>query len=315
MAKRIWIDTDPGIDDAMTLLLTAASPEVELIGVSVVHGNIPLSSAVRNGLSMLELAGLGHVPLYAGAERPLLREPFFATYIHGNSGLGDAQLPEPQLRPMAGAAIDALIAAALERPGELTLIAIGPLTNVALALRKEPRLASALAEVIIMGGALRVPGNTTPLAEFNIYVDPHAAQIVCDSGVKLTVMPWDITKDVRISAADLAGPTARGGRIFRFLTDATAVSMAANVKRLNTASSAVNDPAALVLAFLPELAELVPINLQVETASELTIGATVADFRNMTGRPHNAQAAVAFDTPRFLALFFERMTALEQRLG
>jgi purine nucleosidase len=315
MAKRIWIDTDPGIDDALTLLLAAASPEIELIGVSVVHGNIPLASAVRNGLSVLELAGLGHVPLYTGAERPLLREPFFATHIHGNSGLGHAQLPEPQLRPMAGAAIDALIAAALERPGELTLVAIGPLTNVALALRKEPRLAAALAEVIIMGGALRVPGNTTPLAEFNIYVDPHAAQIVCDSGVKLTVMPWDITRDVRISAADLAGPAARGGKIFRFVSDATAHAMAANLQRINSESSAVNDPAALVLAFMPELAELTPLNLQVETASELTIGATVADFRNMTGRPHNATAATAFDTPRFLALFLQRLSALEQQLS
>src|SRR5512138_2097677 len=193
MTKRILIDTDPGIDDSLAILLALASPELSLEGLSIVHGNCSVEQATKNALSVLELANAGHIPVARGCELPLVQASLLAPETHGDTGLGYAKLPDPRLKPIGPRGIDFLIETILASPGEITLVAIGPLTNVALAIRQEPRLVKAIKELVIMGGALRHEGNTTALAEFNTYVDPHAAHIVYHAGIPTTLVPLDVT--------------------------------------------------------------------------------------------------------------------------
>jgi inosine-uridine nucleoside N-ribohydrolase len=190
MAKKIILDTDPGIDDACAILLALASPEISIEGLSIVHGNCSLEQATKNALSVLELADASHIPVVKGCKVPLVQPSLLAPETHGGTGLGYAKLPEPRTRPMVQHGIDFLIEKIMAAPGEITLLAIGPLTNVALAIRQEPRLVTAVKELIIMGGAIRYEGNTTALGEFNTYVDPHAAHIVyhaCPAGCDLSM--------------------------------------------------------------------------------------------------------------------------------
>ncbi len=312
--RRIMLDTDPGIDDALAILLALASPEIELAGLSVVHGNCTLAEAVANGLAVLELGGGQHIPLAVGCELPLLRPPVTAHDTHGHRGLGYAQLPPAQIQPVREHAVDFIIREALAAPGEVTLVAVGPLTNVALALRKEPRLASALREIVMMGAALRADGNVTPRAEFNVFADPHAAQIVFNAGVPLVIMPWDITRLVRLHQSEVSRLAQPGRPIGRFIADATRFYIEFHRRYFGYDGCAINDPAALALVFLPDLATYADAHVSVETCSPLTLGMTVADFMLSDGKKPNARAVVAFDTPRFLNLFVERMQALEQRL-
>lgn len=311
--RRVVLDTDPGIDDALAILLGLASPEIELAALSVVHGNCPLPDAVRNALAVLALGSGSHVPVAVGCARPLLREPFTAQEIHGDAGLGYARLPPAPLHPVAEHAVDLLIREIMAAPGEVTLCAVGPLTNVALALRKEPRIIEHVRELIFMGGAFRADGNATPLAEFNVYADPHAAQIVFTSGMPIVVMPWDITKEVRISRADVARLQQRGGPIPAFVAAATRFYMDFHRAQFGYEGCAVNDPAALALAWMPELAELTPLAATVETTSELTMGKTIGDFLNKTGTPPNIQLVTAFDSARFIEIFLTRLETLAER--
>src|SRR5215469_16178453 len=179
---RIILDTDPGIDDALALFLALASPEVQLEAITTVSGNVDVHKTTRNALALLELAGRTDIPVARGCAEPLVRQVVSAAHVHGDNGLGGVVLPEPHTRPVSQHAIEVIIEKILAAPGEITLVPIGPLTNIALALRTEPRLAEQVREVVIMGGALLVPGNVTAAAEFNIYADPHAAHMVLHAG-------------------------------------------------------------------------------------------------------------------------------------
>ncbi|HAV77379.1 MAG TPA: nucleoside hydrolase, partial [Anaerolineae bacterium] len=203
MVKQIIIDTDPGIDDALAILLALASPELSLEGLSIVHGNCSLEQATKNGLSVLELAKASHIPLARGCELPLVQPSLLAPETHGNTGLGYAKLPEPRIKPTIQHGSDFLIEKVMSDPGEITIVAVGPLTNVAMALRKEPNFAKSVKELIIMGGAIRHEGNTTALAEFNVYVDPHAAHIVFHAGIPTTLVPLDVTYKCVLTAQDV----------------------------------------------------------------------------------------------------------------
>ena len=254
MPRRVILDTDPGIDDSLAILLALASPEVELAGVSVTGGNCPLEDGVRNALGVLALAGRPDVPVCPGVALPLIRPPFTAPETHGDSGLGYARLPPSPAAPSAEHGVDMIIREIMEHPGEVTLVAVAPLTNVALALRKEPRIVEAVREVIIMGGALRVDGNTTSLAEFNFYVDPHAAHIVLESGMPITLLPWDITRDVLLTQADVDRLLRIPSPIPRFIADATRFYLEFHLAAFNFAGCSINDPIALALVYRPELA-------------------------------------------------------------
>jgi purine nucleosidase len=310
-AHRIVIDTDPGIDDALAMLLAVASPELDLRALTVIGGNVPLAQCVTNTLAVLELLDMPTIPVAAGVTQPLIRPVYMGGAVtHGESGLGDAQLPPPSLTPTADHAVDRLISEIMAAPGEVTLIAIGPLTNVALALRKEPRIITAVRQVIFMGGALLVEGNTTPVAEFNVFADPHAAHIVLHSGMPITLLPWDITSNVLMTQADVDGLLQIPSPLTRFVADATRFYIEFHHTYFGTPACSVNDPAAVALAFLPELAKTRPVFVDVEIGSELTMGQTVADYVGMRRREPNVQVVVEFDTPRFMHLMLERLAAL-----
>src|SRR5215207_5019285 len=221
MPLRVVLDTDPGIDDSLAILLALASPEVELEAVGVTGGNCPLADGVRNALNVLAVAGRTDRPVCPGVGLPLIRPPFTAPETHGDSGLGYARLPDSPAGPASEHAVDMIVREIMARPGEVTLVAVAPLTNVALAIRKEPRIIQAVREVIIMGAALRDDGNTTSLAEFNFFVDPHAAHIVLESGMPITLLPWDITKDVLLTQPDIDRLLKIPSPVSRFVADAT----------------------------------------------------------------------------------------------
>jgi purine nucleosidase len=191
--KRIILDTDPGVDDALTFLLALASPEIKLEALTTTQGNVTLEKATRNALSVLELAHVSHIPVAAGSVVPLVEPLRASAHVHGESGIGNSQLPEPKAKPVQVHAVDYLIERALAEPNEISIFPIGPLTNIAMAIRKEPKFARAVKELVIMGGAINENGNITPQAEFNIYVDPHAAHIVFHAGIPITLIPLDVT--------------------------------------------------------------------------------------------------------------------------
>src|SRR5258706_3566919 len=203
LSKKIILDTDPGIDDALAILLAIASPEIHLDSIVTVHGNCAVEQTTINALSVLELAGASQIPVAKGFDLPLVQPSLVALETHGNSGLGYAKLPSPQSKPISQHGSDFLIERIMSNPGEITLVAVAPLTNVATAIRKEPRIAKALKEIIIMGGAIRHQGNSTPMAEFNVHVDPHASHMVFHSGIPITLVPLDVTYQCILMPADL----------------------------------------------------------------------------------------------------------------
>jgi purine nucleosidase len=313
--QRVLLDTDPGIDDALAILLALASPEIDLAALTVTGGNCAMPEGVRNALNILALGGAAHIPVAPGVALPLIRPPLLAPETHGDTGLGYATLPPASTQPVEEHGVDVLIREILAAPGAVTLVAVAPLTNLALAIRKEPRIVQAVRQVIVMGGALRAEGNTTPLAEFNIYVDPHAAHIVLHSGMPLVLLPWDITKDVLLTKADIDRLLHIQSPIARFVVDATRFYIEFHLAHFGFAGCSINDPVALALAFLPDLACLEPLYVDVEIASEVTMGKTVADFLQTTGKPANVQVVTALDRPRFISLFLERIEALARRIS
>jgi purine nucleosidase len=248
-------------------------------------------------------------------DRPLIRAPLFAPETHGRRGLGNADLPISTAQPLDEHAADLIIREVLAAPGEVTLVAVAPLGNVALALRKAPQIATMLRELIIMGGAFRVDGNVTPLAEFNVYFDPHAAQIVLHSGAPITIMPWDITRDVLMSRADVAELQAIGGPLPAFVADAAGFYIDFHEEHFGYAGCSINDPAALALAFQPDLAAYQHVFVDVELCSETTMGKTVADFMQQTGREPNVRLVTGFNNERFHDLFMGRLATLARDIN
>ena len=309
-SKRILIDTDPGIDDACAILLALASPELSLEGLSIVHGNCSLEQGTLNGLSILELANAGDIPVAKGCELPLVQPSLLALETHGNSGLGYAKLPEPQIRPIAQHGCDFLIEKILSSPGEITLVAIGPLTNVAMAIRKEPRFAAAVKELIIMGGAIRHQGNSTPLAEFNVYVDPHAAHIVFHSGIPTTLVPLDVTYQCILTPDDVKRLNKINSPIPKFLDESTRFYMEFHDEHQHILGCVINDPLALALAFAPELCDYQEHYVDVDISGGVSMGNTFADFYHHTKKPANMRVALGVRARDFMELFLERMESL-----
>lgn len=304
---RIILDTDPGIDDALALFLALASPEVQLEAVTTVHGNVPVDLTTRNALSLLELAGRSDIPVARGSAQPLVRVPVDAKYVHGPTGLGTLTLPEPQASLALPSAADLIIERVLAAPGELTLVAIGPLTNLALALRREPRIVSQVREVVIMGGALRVPGNITPAAEFNIYADPHAAHVVFKAGWPIRLVSLDVTNLTAVTreqTRQLARQKSAISRcieeMLKFYFEVFAPAFGNNVLRLH-------DPLALAAVFRPDFIQWEPAYVDVELAGTLTFGETVAFFKRPGAGVPNMQVSVGVDAERFVDWFIERL--------
>jgi purine nucleosidase len=310
MPKRILFDTDPGIDDACAILLALASPELSLEGLSVVHGNCSLEQATTNALSVLELAGATHIPVAKGCELPLVQPSLLAPETHGNTGLGYAQLPAPRTRPIVQQGIDFLIEKILSSPGEVTLVAIGPLTNVALAIRQEPRIVQAVNEVIVMGGAIRYEGNTTALAEFNTYVDPHAAYAVYHSGMPMTLVPLDVTYQCILTKNDVQKLQQVDSPITKFVEEATRFYMEFHDEFQSIDGCVINDPLALALTFAPDLCSYREMPVDVDISGGISMGKTIGDFYNYGKKPANMRVALNVRSRDFIDLFVERISNL-----
>ena len=315
MPKKILIDTDPGIDDSLAILLALASPELSLEGISVVHGNCSLEQATRNGLSVLELARATHIPLAKGCELPLVQPSLLAPETHGNTGLGYAKLPEPRIKPTSQHGTDFLIERILSSPGEITLVAVGPLTNVALAIRKEPRIVGALKELVIMGGAIRYEGNTTALAEFNTFVDPHAAHIVYHAGIPTTLVPLDVTYQCVLLASDVERLLKIESPIPSFIKATTDFYMEYHDSYQGIKGCVINDPLALALTFAPELCDYQELPVDVDISGGVSTGKTFADFYNYDKKPSNMKVALGVRPRDFIELFLERVERLARSIS
>jgi len=310
MPKRIIIDTDPGIDDSLAILLALASPELSLEGLSVVHGNCSLQQATKNGLSILELANATHIPLAEGCDLPLVQPSLLAPETHGNTGLGYAKLPKPRTKPTVQHGCDFLIEKVMTNPGEIILVAVGPLTNVAMAIRKEPKFAKSLKEIIIMGGAIRHEGNTTALAEFNTYVDPHATHIVFHAGIPTTLVPLDVTYQCILTTQDVERLMKINSPIPKFIKDATAFYMEYHNSYQSIKGCIINDPLALALTFAPELCDYEKLPVDVDISGGVSMGKTFADFYNYNKKPANMKVALGVRPRDFIELFLKRMEKL-----
>jgi purine nucleosidase len=302
MRHRIILDCDPGIDDAAAILLALASPdELEVLAITAVAGNVALELTERNARALVELAGRREVPVHAGCAGPLHGPPITAEHVHGANGLGGVVLPEP-VRPLAAPhAADAIVEIVqAAKPGEVTLVAVGPLTNLAVALRKEPRLAERLRRVVLMGGA-RDLGNVTPAAEFNIYVDPEAAAIVFNAGVPITMFGLDVTHQVRLTAA----------RLDRLVRQGPAAAALARMFAPAVAKSpAVHDACPIAWLIEPALFAGRSCRVEIETEGRWCRGRTVVDWHARTAAAPNAEVMAEADEAGFFALFTERLARL-----
>jgi inosine-uridine nucleoside N-ribohydrolase len=310
MSKRILIDTDPGIDDSLAILLALASPEVKVEGITTIHGNCSVDQATVNALSILELAKVGDIAVAKGFPIPLVQPSLLAAETHGDSGLGYAKLPKPRGRPEVRKGSDFLIEKIMSNPGELTLVAIGPLTNVAFAIRQEPRIINAVKEVIVMGGTIRYPGNASPLAEYNVFVDPHAAHMVYHSGMPITLVPLDVTYQCILTQEDVKRLQKKPSPISRFIDDSTRFYMEFHDEYQKIAGCAINDPLALALTFEPELCDYQELYIDVDISGGVSMGKTFADFHGLTKQPANMKIALGVRAQDFMELFLERMKKL-----
>jgi purine nucleosidase len=309
MKKKILIDTDPGIDDTLAILLALASPELELLGLSVVSGNCTVEQGVANALGVLE-ALHSRVPVARGADRPLVQPLLIASETHGGTGIGYARLPSATLSPIPQRAAEFIIEQVLKAPGQISLICIGPLTNLAIAIRLEPSIVKAIPEVIVMGGALRHAGNTTPQAEFNVFCDPHAAHIVFHSGLPLTLVPLDVTYQVILTRQDVDRLLRIPSPVSRLIADATRFYMEFHDQYQDIDGCVINDPLALALAFAPHLVDLQSLYVDVDISGGVSMGDTFADFYHLWHKEPNMSVALAVRPRGFIELFLERMEQL-----
>lgn len=310
MPKHIIIDTDPGIDDALAFLLALASPELVVDGIVTIHGNASTAQVTTNALSILELAKRSNVPVYRGCELPLVQPSMLSPETHGNSGLGYAQLPAPQSQVRAQHGSDFIIEHIMSHPEEITLVCIGPLTNVALAIRKEPRIVQAVKEVFIMGGAIKHQGNTTPLAEYNTYVDPHAAHIVFHSGMPMILTPLDVTYQCIFTTDDLSRLQKIDSPITKFIADSTRFYMEFHDEYQKIDGCVINDPMTLALTYMPEICDYENLYVDVDISSGVGLGNTFADFYNYDKKSPNMKVALGVRPRMFMELFLERMEKL-----
>jgi inosine-uridine nucleoside N-ribohydrolase len=298
----IVLDCDPGHDDAIALLLALGSPEVELRGVTTVAGNQTIEKTTANAIRVLELAGREEVEVAAGAGRPLVREPFVAAYVHGETGLDGSELPPARGEPVGQHAVDFLA----ERVGGITLVATGPLTNVALLLARYPEVRPE--RIVLMGGAI-AEGNVTPAAEFNVWADPEAAKRVFASGLDVTMVGLDVTHRALVRTEHKERLRA-AGRVGRTVAELLDFYDRFHREVYGFDGSPIHDAVALAYAFRPDLLETRELNVEVDCESELCRGRTVVDVWRRSGRETNAKVAVEIDSAAFVELLVARVGSL-----
>ena len=310
-ARKIIIDTDPGQDDAIAILLALSSPELEVAGIVAVAGNVPLALTSVNVRKVCELAGRPDMPVYEGAVRPMLRDLVTAEYVHGKTGLDGPDLPEPRMAVQPVHGVDFIVETLRREPaGSVTLCTLGPLTNVALALVRAPDIAGRIARIVMMGGGFFEGGNVTPAAEFNIYVDPHAADIVFRSGVPITMMPLDVTHKALTTRARVQRFRDGGTRPMVATAELLDFFERFDEQKYGTDGGPLHDPCVIAWLIRPDLFAGRDCHVAVETASELTMGMTVVDWWGVTGKPANAMVMRDIDADGFFDLLATRIARL-----
>ncbi len=321
-ARSIILDCDPGQDDAVALFLAMSSPDdLEIIGITTVGGNVPLAKTERNARMMCDLAGREDIPVFAGCADPLVRDAITAEYIHGDTGIDGIDVFEPKTPLQQQHGVEFIIDTLRTPPkgpvtfqkvtgpfgGAVTLVVTGPLTNVATAIQSAPEILENIEEIVIMGGAMREGGNRTPSAEFNIMVDPHAAEVVLNCGRPITLLGLDVTHKVLSTEDRVAKIEALGNSV----TDATAGMLSFfhryDTEKYSSQGTPLHDPCTVAYLLNPELFKTKLCNVAVETESELTIGHTAVDFWHVTDRPQNVHWAYDVDADGFYALLTERL--------
>jgi len=324
--RRIIIDTDPGVDDAMAIFLALRSPELKVEAITPVSGNVPLAMTLPNALRLVEIAGRPDVPVAAGASVPLVRELVTAKYVHGSNGLGGVEFPEPKVKPVPETATELICKLVRDNPGEITIVAIGPLTNVATVLRSDPEIAKMIPAIVIMGGGIG-HGNITPAAEFNLYVDPEAARVVFDAGIPLTMVGLDVTEKVLVNESHIQQLRA----VQNPVSQAAAKILQATLDHVSHSNDityvAMHDPLTVASLIDPSILTFTDYHVEIETEGEFTAGMTVcwnrAPVRGsapmaLAGKAEpepdmsfhaNAKVATAVEPQKFFDLFIPRLTA------
>jgi purine nucleosidase len=304
MSRPFYIDTDTASDDAVALVIALRHPDVDVVGIGVVAGNVPLDMAVQNALYTRELVGRTDVPIHVGEAAPLRIPLETAQNVHGGDGMGDIGLELSGRRPDGDDAVGALLQASHDHAGELTLVTLGPLTNVARAIERDPSLPERIPRTVVMGAVADHVGNVTPAAEFNMWADPHAVDAVLRSGLHLEFVGWDISRKFAVVEPQLADELrSLGTPIAEFCIDIQAVVAQFCATETKLAGFDLPDPIATAYAIDPAIAtEVRPLNLRIELDSPLTRGMVVMDTLGFTGLEPNAHVVTAADTDRFVAM-------------
>ena len=310
-AQKIIIDTDPGQDDAVAILLALASPELQVLGLTAVAGNVPLALTALNARKIVELSGRRDVPIFAGHDAPMIRKLVTAEHVHGKTGLDGIDLPEPSIALESEHAVDFIIRSLrTEAPGTVTLVPIGPLTNIAEAFRRAPDIIPRIQRIVLMGGAYFEVGNITPTAEFNIFVDPEAAKIVFAAGVPLVVMPLDVTHGALTNAAWVEGLRAMPNRCGPAVASWCSFFERYDREKYGSEGAPLHDPCTIAWLIDPSLFEGREINVEIETKGEFTTGMTVADWWRVSDRKPNALFIRRVQAGAFFDLLSERIARL-----
>ncbi len=308
-AHSIILDCDPGQDDAVNLLLALSSPEeIEVLGVTAVAGNVPLALTERNARIVCDLAGRMHTAVYAGCSRPMVRDLFTAEYVHGSTGIDGTPVFEPETPLQKDHAVD-FIVTSLQRaePDSITIVPTGPLTNIALAMVKDPTIVRSIKRIVLMGGAMREGGNHTPAAEFNILVDPHAAHVVLRCGKPIVMMGLDVTHQVLVTQSHIDAIQALGSRAAVATAGMLGFYTRYDTSKYQSEGGPLHDPCTIAWLLDPNLFAGRECHVAVETGSELTMGCTAVDFWGVTGREPNVTWMHQIDADGFFDLLIERL--------
>ena len=310
--RKIIIDTDPGQDDAFAILFALGSPaELDVVAITTVGGNAPLTRTSENALKVVELAGRADIPVYAGCPGPMVRKLITAEYVHGETGLDGADLPAPATKLQPEHAVDHLVRTIMAAPeGELTVCTLGPMTNLGMAMAMEPRIVARIREVVLMGGGYFQGGNATPAAEFNIFVDPHAAHVVFESGVPVTMCPIDCTYTALMTVEWLDRLRATGKRAAIEAANLADFYRQYGSHKFPTSARPIHDACVIGYLLAPELYEQRLCNVEIEIGSSQTLGMTLVDWWHITGKRKNCNVLRRIDPDPFFALMLARIGAL-----
>jgi purine nucleosidase len=307
---KLILDTDPGIDDALAFILLKAMPEVSLQAITVTHGNTTVEKCTTNALKLVELLGMTEIPIAMGATEPLVKTLSVAEETHGDTGLGHAILPDPSIKIVSTNAANLIIEIVNANPGEVTILCIGPVTNLALALLKDPSLRRKIKNVVSMAGTFHYPGNATPSSEYNVFCDPESFDILLRSGIDLTIVPLDVTYKCLFTKSHVERLMGAREDIRKFIDRSTAFYMEFHAEYQGIEGCAINDPLAAAILVKPELVTMRDYYVDIELSGEFTTAKLSADHFVATGNPPNAKVAMEVDVEAFMDFFIERVKTI-----